>query len=93
MAGYRALEGRSPFQAETLPATIAAILSKNLAEPRTKGEVAARAALRPHAARRPRRPRRPPSEPDSARPAQTRHATDPRAGPHRRRARRRIPRG
>jgi hypothetical protein len=38
---YCALEGRSPFRAETLPATIAAILSKNLAEPRTKGEVAA----------------------------------------------------
>jgi tRNA A-37 threonylcarbamoyl transferase component Bud32 len=38
---YYALEGRSPFRAETLPATIAAILSKNLAEPRTRGEVAA----------------------------------------------------
>src|SRR6202007_983577 len=38
---YCAPEGRSPFRAETLPATIAAILSKNLAEPRTKGEVAA----------------------------------------------------
>jgi hypothetical protein len=37
---YCALEGRSPFRAETLPATIAAILSKNLAEPRTRGEVA-----------------------------------------------------
>jgi eukaryotic-like serine/threonine-protein kinase len=38
---YYALEGRSPFRAETLPATIAAILSKNIAEPRTKGDVAA----------------------------------------------------
>jgi tRNA A-37 threonylcarbamoyl transferase component Bud32 len=38
---YCALEGRSPFRAETLAATIAAILSKNLAEPRTRGEVAA----------------------------------------------------
>lgn len=38
---YCALEGRSPFRAETLAATIAAILSKNVAEPRTKGEVAA----------------------------------------------------
>ena len=36
---YYALEGPSPFRAETLPATIAAILSKNLAEPRTRGEV------------------------------------------------------
>lgn len=38
---YCALEGRSPFRSETLAATIAAILSKNVAEPRTKGEVAA----------------------------------------------------
>jgi flagellar motility protein MotE (MotC chaperone) len=38
---YYALEGRSPFRAETLPATIAAILSKNPTEPRTRGEVAA----------------------------------------------------
>jgi hypothetical protein len=52
---YCALEGRSPFRAETLPATIAAILSKNLAEPRTKGEVAALALtmLRKHPAERP----------------------------------------
>jgi serine/threonine protein kinase len=55
---YYALEGRSPFRAETLPATIAAILSKNIAEPRTKGDVAAlvltmlrkRPAERPEAA-------------------------------------------
>jgi len=38
---YYALEGRSPFRGETLAATLAAILSKNLAEPRTGGEVAA----------------------------------------------------
>ena len=52
---YCALEGRSPFRAETLPATIAAILSKNLAEPRTKGEVAALVLtmLRKHPAERP----------------------------------------
>jgi hypothetical protein len=52
---YYALEGRSPFRAETLPATIAAILSKNLAEPRTRGEVAALVLtmLRKHPAERP----------------------------------------
>ncbi len=52
---YCALEGRSPFRAETLPATIAAILSKNPAEPRTRGEVAALvlAMLRKHPAERP----------------------------------------
>jgi hypothetical protein len=52
---YYALEGRSPFRAETLPATIAAILSKNLAEPRTRGEVAAMVLrmLRKHPAERP----------------------------------------
>jgi flagellar motility protein MotE (MotC chaperone) len=52
---YYALEGRSPFRAETLPATIAAILSKNIAEPRTKGEVAALVLtmLRKHPAERP----------------------------------------
>jgi hypothetical protein len=52
---YCALEGRSPFRAETLPATIAAILSKNLAEPRTKGEVAALVLtmLRKHPGERP----------------------------------------
>jgi hypothetical protein len=52
---YYALEGRSPFRAETLPATIAAILSKNLAEPRTRGEVAGLVLtmLRKHPAERP----------------------------------------
>jgi serine/threonine protein kinase/flagellar motility protein MotE (MotC chaperone) len=52
---YYALEGRSPFRAETLPATIAAILSKNLAEPRTRGEVAALVLtmLRKHPEERP----------------------------------------
>jgi flagellar motility protein MotE (MotC chaperone) len=52
---YCALEGRSPFRAETLPATIAAILSKNPAEPRTRGEVAALVLtmLRKHPAERP----------------------------------------
>ena len=52
---YYALEGRSPFRAETLPATIAAILSKNIAEPRTRGEVAALVLtmLRKHPAERP----------------------------------------
>ena len=52
---YHALDGRSPFRAETLPATIAAILSKNLAEPRTRGEVAALVLtmLRKHPAERP----------------------------------------
>jgi tRNA A-37 threonylcarbamoyl transferase component Bud32/flagellar motility protein MotE (MotC chaperone) len=52
---YYALEGRSPFRAETLPATIAAILSKNIAEPRTSGEVAALVLtmLRKHPAERP----------------------------------------
>jgi eukaryotic-like serine/threonine-protein kinase len=52
---YYALECRSPFRAETLPATIAAILSKNVAEPRTRGEVAALvlAMLRKHPAERP----------------------------------------
>jgi Protein kinase domain/MgtE intracellular N domain len=52
---YCALEGRSPFRAETLAATIAAILSKNPAEPRTRGEVAALvlAMLRKHPAERP----------------------------------------
>ena len=52
---YYALEGRSPFRAETLPATIAAILSKNLAEPRTRGEVAdlVLTMLRKHPAERP----------------------------------------
>ena len=55
MTLYYALEGRSPFRAETLPATIAAILSKNLAEPRTRGEVAAVVLrmLRKHPAERP----------------------------------------
>jgi hypothetical protein len=38
---YYALDGRSPFRGETLAATLAAILSKNLAEPRAGGEVAA----------------------------------------------------
>jgi len=38
---YYALEHRSPFRAETLPATIAAILSRDVAEPRTGGEIAA----------------------------------------------------
>jgi tRNA A-37 threonylcarbamoyl transferase component Bud32/flagellar motility protein MotE (MotC chaperone) len=38
---YCALDGRSPFRAESLPATIAAVLSKNLAEPRTGGEIGA----------------------------------------------------
>jgi eukaryotic-like serine/threonine-protein kinase len=52
---YYALECRSPFRAETLPATIAAILSKNVAEPRTRGEVAALvlAMLRKRPAERP----------------------------------------
>ena len=52
---YYALEGRSPFRAETLPATIAAILSKNLTEPRTRGEVAdlVLTMLRKHPAERP----------------------------------------
>ncbi len=52
---YYALEGRSPFRAETLPATIAAILSKNPPEPRTRGEVAALVLtmLRKHPAERP----------------------------------------
>jgi eukaryotic-like serine/threonine-protein kinase len=52
---YYALEGRSPFRAETLPATIASILSKNPAEPRTGGEVAALVLtmLRKHPAQRP----------------------------------------
>jgi len=52
---YCALEGRSPFRAETLAATIAAILSKNPAEPRTRGEVAALvlAMLRKRPAERP----------------------------------------
>jgi tRNA A-37 threonylcarbamoyl transferase component Bud32 len=52
---YYALEGRSPFRGETLPATIAAILSKNVAEPRTRGEVAALVLtmLRKHPAERP----------------------------------------
>ncbi|MGH3298438.1 MAG: serine/threonine-protein kinase, partial [Trebonia sp.] len=52
---YYALECRSPFRAETLPATIAAILSKNVAEPRTRGELAALvlAMLRKHPAERP----------------------------------------
>jgi tRNA A-37 threonylcarbamoyl transferase component Bud32/flagellar motility protein MotE (MotC chaperone) len=52
---YYALEGRSPFRAETLPATIAAILSKNLAEPRTRGEVGALVLtmLRKHPEERP----------------------------------------
>jgi flagellar motility protein MotE (MotC chaperone) len=52
---YYALEGRSPFRAETLPATIAAILSKNPTEPRTRGEVAALVLrmLRKHPAERP----------------------------------------
>jgi len=52
---YYALEGRSPFRAETLPATIAAILSKNIAEPRTRGAVAALVLtmLRKHPAQRP----------------------------------------
>lgn len=52
---YYALEGRSPFRAETLPATIAAILSKNPAEPRTRGEVAALVLtmLRKHPTERP----------------------------------------
>lgn len=52
---YYALEGRSPFRAETLPATIAAILSKNLAEPRTRGELAdlVLTMLRKHPAERP----------------------------------------
>lgn len=52
---YYALEGRSPFRAETLPATIAAILSKNLTEPRTRGELAALVLrmLRKHPAERP----------------------------------------
>jgi eukaryotic-like serine/threonine-protein kinase len=52
---YYALEGRSPFRAETLPATIAAILSKNIAEPCTRGEVAALVLtmLRKHPAERP----------------------------------------
>lgn len=38
---YYALDGRSPFRGETLAATLAAILSKNLAEPHAGGEVAA----------------------------------------------------
>ena len=52
---YCALEGRSPFRAQTLSATIAAILSKNLAEPRTRGEIAALVLtmLRKHPAERP----------------------------------------
>jgi len=52
---YYALEGRSPFRAESLAATIAAVLSKNLAEPRTRGEVAALVLtmLRKHPAERP----------------------------------------
>jgi hypothetical protein len=52
---YCALAGRSPFRCDTLPATIAAILSKNLAEPRTGGEVAALVLtmLRKHPAERP----------------------------------------
>jgi Protein kinase domain len=52
---YCALEGRSPFRAESLPATIAAILSKNLAEPRTRGELAdlVLTMLRKHPAERP----------------------------------------
>src|SRR5580693_4519509 len=52
---YYALECRSPFRAETLPATIAAILSKNLAEPRTRGELAdlVLTMLRKHPAERP----------------------------------------
>ncbi len=37
---YCALDGRSPFRAETLQATIAAVLSKNLPEPRGGGEIA-----------------------------------------------------
>jgi hypothetical protein len=38
---YCALDGRSPFRAETLQATIAAVLGKNPAEPRGGGELAA----------------------------------------------------
>lgn len=38
---YCALDGGSPFRAESLPATIAAVLSKNPAEPRSGGELAA----------------------------------------------------
>lgn len=52
---YYALDGRPPFRAGTLQATIAAILSKDLAEPRTGGEVAAlvRTMLRKQPAERP----------------------------------------
>ena len=52
---YYALDGRSPFRAETMPATMAAILSKNPDEPRTGGEVAALVLtmLRKHPAERP----------------------------------------
>lgn len=38
---YYALDGRSPFRAETMAGTIASILSRNPPEPRTRGEVAA----------------------------------------------------
>jgi serine/threonine protein kinase len=55
---YAALEGRSPFRAETLSATIAAILNRNPPEPRSRGPLAAlvlqmlrkRPAARPEAA-------------------------------------------
>lgn len=38
---YYALEGRSPFRAESLTATIASIISRNPPEPRTQGELTA----------------------------------------------------